>query len=296
MVNKPLKSRHEFMKIKSIITHTNTHKSIQHSISIIYNIHIQLRHFNLSTQILLRLHWIHSYPHSKTQTRSYRSLQRTKNRLRCTICPNRSNNPSSPRPHTWQISYKTQHQFLTISPQFCMAVCIPIFRFDLIQICPDAPASDSRGTKIYDLLVICLLPLSVILPTSSVELLLVIFLQQHAWTILTRILCGIVLYELQQNLYNSKSSLLPDTSPSFSPELSLSKSLWFTPVEPFEHSCSTLLQFYHLPLLLPSQKIKITGLTKLHKTVPLLSLYANFFSTGSHFPALIPLDEERNPL
>ena len=38
-------------------------------------------------------------------------------------------------------------------------------------------------------------------------------------------------------------------------------------------------------------------LTKFHKTVPLLPLYANSFSfAGNHFHALIPLDEKRNPL
>ena len=90
--------------------------------------------------------------------------------------------------------------FELIFPQFTMTVHVFLSTAsdsDFNEICSDAPASESRGSKIYyDLLVICLLHLSASLPTSSVEFSFV---------------------RCNKNLCNSKSSLPPDTSPSFSP-------------------------------------------------------------------------------
>lgn len=74
---------------------------------------------------------------------------------------------------------------------------VPKFDFDFG--CWFSCIRHPRYKSSYDLLVICLLHPLAILPTSSVEFPLSSF-------------C-----ELQQNLCSNKSSLLPDTSPSFSP-------------------------------------------------------------------------------
>ena len=67
--------------------------------------------------------------------------------------------------------------------------------------------------------------------------------------------------ELQPILCNSKSSLLPDTLPSFSPELSISVSLWFSPLEPIEHSYSRFAAIFS-----PSKnKLKNYKLTNLEQ-------------------------------
>ena len=100
----------------------------------------------------------------------------------------------------------------------------------------------------------------------------------------THILCGITLCELQQNLCNSNSSLVPDTSPSFSPLSSVfhhltGSLLWNHLSTP----SSKLLQYSHLPLPLLAQKYNDHTLTNLRHICTSFLCMQNIFST------LIPL-------
>ena len=166
-----------------------------------------------------------------------------------------------------------------------------------IQIGSDAPASDSRGTKIYDLLVICLPHLSAILPHITVELLL--------WSSCNSMLeqfSPASYAELSSVSYNKTSSIASPPCYQIPHQASL-LSFGFSHLSGsllWNHLSTPALGCYNLLTFLDCYLHNIKGnhkLINLHKTVPLLPLYVNSFSfAGNHFPALIPLDGERNPL